>query len=49
MRTGCTLRHRSRCRPQTIGRAKVSCVIGRADDETMLTVTRALAVFLDLA
>ena len=28
-------------RPQTISRAKVSRVIGRADDETMLTVTRA--------
>jgi hypothetical protein len=25
------------------------CVIGRADDETMLTVTRALALFLGLA
>ena len=36
-------------RPQTISRAKVSRVIGRADDETMLTVTRALAVFLGLA
>jgi mRNA interferase MazF len=36
-------------RPQTISRAKVSRVIGRVDDETMLTVTRALAVFLGLA
>ena len=36
-------------RPQTISRAKISRVIGRADDETMLTVTRALAVFLGLA
>ena len=36
-------------RPQTISRAKVSRVIGRADGETMLTVTRALAVFLGLA
>ena len=36
-------------RPQTISRAKVSRVIGRADDETMLTVIRALAVFVGLA
>jgi mRNA interferase MazF len=36
-------------RPATIARAKVSRVIGRADEETMLTVTRALAVFLGLA
>jgi mRNA interferase MazF len=36
-------------RPSTIRRDKVSRVIGRADDETMLTVTRALAVFLWLA
>jgi mRNA interferase MazF len=35
-------------RPQTITRAKVSRVIGQADEETMLAVTRALAVFLGL-
>ena len=34
---------------RTIDRAKVNRVIGRADDETMLTVTRALALFLGLA
>ena len=33
----------------TIRREKISRVIGRADDETMLAVTRALAVFLGLA
>jgi mRNA interferase MazF len=33
-------------RPQTINRAKVSRVIGHAEEETMLGVTRALAVFL---
>ncbi len=36
-------------RPSTIRRDKVGRVIGRADDETMLTVTRSLAVFLGLA
>jgi mRNA interferase MazF len=36
-------------RPSTIARAKVSRVIGRAEEETMLAVTRALAVFLGLA
>jgi mRNA interferase MazF len=36
-------------RPASIDRAKVNRVIGRADDETMLTVTRALALFLGLA
>jgi mRNA interferase MazF len=36
-------------RPSTIRRDKISRVIGRADDVTMLTVTRALAVFLELA
>jgi mRNA interferase MazF len=36
-------------RPQTISRAKVSRVIGRANGETMPTLTRALAVFLGLA
>jgi mRNA interferase MazF len=36
-------------RPASIDRTKVNRVIGRADDETMLTVTRALALFLGLA
>jgi len=36
-------------RPATIGRDKVSRVIGRADPTTMVAVTRALAVFLELA
>jgi mRNA interferase MazF len=36
-------------RPSTINRAKANRVIGRADAETMLAVTRALAVFLGLA
>jgi mRNA interferase MazF len=36
-------------RLQTIRRDKVSHVIGRADAATMLTVTRALAVFPGLA
>lgn len=35
-------------RPQTITRTKVSRVIGRADDDTMIVVGRALAVFLGL-
>jgi mRNA interferase MazF len=36
-------------RPTTISRDKIGNVIGRADDQTMATVTRALAVFLALA
>jgi mRNA interferase MazF len=36
-------------RPSTIRRDKVSRAIGHADDATMLTVTRALAVFFGLA
>lgn len=36
-------------RPSTLRRDKVGRVIGRADDATMLAVTRALTVFLGLA
>jgi mRNA interferase MazF len=36
-------------RPSTIRRDKVGEVIGHADEATMLTVTRALTVFLGLA
>ena len=36
-------------RPQFLLREKAGAVIGRVDDETMLTVNRALAVFLGLA
>jgi mRNA interferase MazF len=36
-------------RPTTLRRDKIGRVIGRADDDTMLTVIRALAVFLGLA
>jgi mRNA interferase MazF len=36
-------------RPSTILRDKVGRVIGRADEATMLAVTRALAVFMGLA
>jgi mRNA interferase MazF len=36
-------------RPSTIRRDKVGAVIGRVDEATMLTVTRALTVFLGLA
>ena len=35
-------------RPQTITRSKVSRVIGHVDEDTMLAVSRALAVFLGL-
>jgi mRNA interferase MazF len=33
----------------TVKRAKIGLHIGRLDDDTMLTVTRLLAVFLGLA
>ena len=33
----------------TLPRARIGAVIGRADDATMLQVTRALAVFLGIA
>jgi len=36
-------------KPQTIARDKIGEVFGRLDDETLLTVNRALAVFLGFA
>ena len=36
-------------KPQSISREKIGEVIGRLDDETMLAVNRALAVFLGFA
>lgn len=36
-------------KPQSIVREKIGAVIGRVDDETMLAVNRALAVFLGFA
>ena len=36
-------------KPQSVGREKVGAVFGRLDDETMLAVNRALAVFLGFA
>ena len=36
-------------KPQSIAREKVGAVFGRLDDETMLAVNRALAVFLGFA
>ncbi len=36
-------------KPQSIPRAKIGTVIGHLDDETMLAVNRALAVFLGFA
>lgn len=36
-------------KPQSIAREKIVAVIGRLDDETMLAVNRALAVFLGFA
>jgi mRNA interferase MazF len=36
-------------RPQSVPRARLGPVFGRADDETMLSVNRALAVFVGLA
>jgi mRNA interferase MazF len=36
-------------KPQTPARSKLGPVIGRLDDATMVTVNRALAVFLGLA
>ena len=36
-------------KPQSISREKVGTVIGHLDDETMLAVNRALAVFLGFA
>jgi mRNA interferase MazF len=36
-------------KPQSIPREKIGAVMGRLDDETMLAVNRALAVFLGFA
>jgi mRNA interferase MazF len=36
-------------KPQSIAREKIGAVIGRLDDETLLAVNRALAVFLGFA
>ncbi len=36
-------------KPQSVARDKIGTVIGRLDDETMLAVNRALAVFLGFA
>lgn len=36
-------------KPQLVAREKVGAVVGRLDDETMLAVNRALAVFLGFA
>lgn len=36
-------------KPQSISREKIGAVIGRLDDETMLAVNRAMAVFLGFA
>ncbi len=36
-------------KPQSISRARLGPVFGRVDDQTMLAVNRALAVFLGLA
>ena len=36
-------------KPQSVAREKVGAAIGRLDDETMLAVNRALAVFLGFA
>ena len=36
-------------KPQSISREKIGAVTGRLDDETMLAVNRAMAVFLGFA
>jgi mRNA interferase MazF len=36
-------------KPQTVARARIGPTIGRLDDDSMLAVTRALAVFLGFA
>lgn len=36
-------------KPQTVARSKIGKIIGRLDDEVMLGVNRALAVFLGFA
>jgi len=36
-------------KPQAVGRDKVGQVIGRLDDDSMIAVTRSLALFLGIA
>ena len=36
-------------KPQTVARTRIGSIIGRLDDDSMLAVTRALAVFLGFA
>ncbi|OGQ77314.1 MAG: growth inhibitor PemK [Deltaproteobacteria bacterium RIFOXYA12_FULL_58_15] len=36
-------------KPQSVAREKIGAVFGHLDDETMMTVNRALAVFLGFA
>ncbi|WP_256361502.1 type II toxin-antitoxin system PemK/MazF family toxin [Methylomonas koyamae] len=36
-------------KPQSVSRSKIGAVIGHVDDETLLAVNRALAVFLGFA
>ncbi|OAI22506.1 type II toxin-antitoxin system PemK/MazF family toxin [Methylomonas koyamae] len=36
-------------KPQSVSRSKIGAVIGHLDDETLLAVNRALAVFLGFA
>jgi len=36
-------------KPQTVARTRIGSTIGRLDDDSMLAVTRALAVFLGFA
>ena len=36
-------------KPQTVARARIGSTIGRLDDDSMLAVARALAVFLGFA
>jgi mRNA interferase MazF len=46
------LQHRSQVmvdKPQSVAWARLGPVIGRADDNTLLAINRALAVFLGLA
>ena len=36
-------------KPQSVAREKVGAVMGRLDDETMMAVNRALAIFIGVA
>ncbi len=36
-------------KPQSVTREKIGAVIGRLDDETMMSVKRALAIFIGVA